>query len=328
MRVLILSQFYAPEPIPKPHELAVGLAEKGHEVVAVTGFPNYPHGSLYEGYHMRPWRWEMRDGIRVLRLPLFPDHSRSSLRRILNYTSFMAVSSFLGPLRSGPVDVIYVWHPPLTIGVPAWLMGLMRRVPFVYGVHDLWPEAVAATGMVRSRRVLSWMSRLEKFVYRRASAITVVSPGYKQNLMGKGVPADKVHVITDWANESIFRPVPPDGALAAEMGMEGRFNVLFGGNMGLAQGLDTVIQAAQRLAHVPEIQFVFAGDGLDRPRIEALVQERGLNNVRFLGRQPLERMPHLCALSDVLLHHFRRDPSLRSASPARFLPTWHVSGPF
>jgi glycosyltransferase involved in cell wall biosynthesis len=212
---------------------------------------------------------------------------------------------------------MYVWHPPLTIGVSAWLIGLMRSIPFVYGVHDLWPEGVEATGMLKSQRLLKWLARLESFVYRRASAIAVVSPGFKSNLVGKGVPPDKVHVLTDWANGSVYRPVPPDGALAEETGMAGRFNVLFGGNMGPAQALTTVLEAAQRLSHIPDVQFVFAGDGVDKARLEDLAQGKGLANVRFLGWQPIEKMPHLYALSDVLLAHFKRDHMFEISIPGK-----------
>jgi colanic acid biosynthesis glycosyl transferase WcaI len=317
MRFLILSHFYAPETIPKPHELAVGLIQKGHEVNVVTGIPNYPHGKFYPGYHLRPWQWEVRDGVRILRVPVVPDHSTSPVRRMLNYLSFMAASSLLGPLGAGKADAMYVWHPPLTVGVSAWVIGLMRRIPFVYGVHDLWPEAVEATGMLTNQRMLGWMGKLERFVYRQASSIAVISPGYKKNLEGKGVPPEKVHVITDWANESIYRPVDPDGALSEQMGMDGRFNVMFGGNMGPSQALGTVIEAAQRLANVPEIQFVFAGDGMEQPRLESMIQEKGLTNVRFLGRQPAETMPHLYANSEVLLAHFRKGPLFEISVPGK-----------
>jgi glycosyltransferase involved in cell wall biosynthesis len=171
--------------------------------------------------------------------------------------------------------------------------------------------------MLKSQRLLKWLAKLEGFVYRHASAIVVISPGFKRSLIGKGVPPDKVHVLTDWANESIYQPVPPDSALAEETGMAGRFNVLFGGNMGPAQALATVLEAAQRLSHIPDVQFVFAGDGVDKARLEALAQEKGLANVRFLGRQPAEKMPHLYALSDVLLAHFKRDPLFEISIPGK-----------
>ena len=262
MRILIHSYFYHPEPIWMPHELAVSLAQRGHQVQVVTGFPSYPHGKLYEGYSQRPWKRETIDGIPVLRLPLMVDHSRSSLRRILSYGSFMASSCVLGTLGIGPADVMYVSHPPLSMGVSAWVMGLMRRIPFVYAVNDLWPEAILATGMVRSNKIISGLRWLERFVYKRASAIITVSPGYRDNLIGKGVPPEKVSVITNWANEEIYRPVEADPALARELGMAGRFNVVFGGNMGLAQNLETVVETADLLKSQEDIQFLFAGDGV------------------------------------------------------------------
>lgn len=317
MRILIHSYFYSPEPITKPHELAVGLAQRGHEVSVITSIPSYPNGAFYPGYRMRLWQRETRDGIPILRLPLMPDHSRSGVRRMLSYTSFMASASALGPFFSGKADVMYVWHPPLTIGISAWTIGLMRRIPFMYGVHDLWPEAIAATGMMSNSLLLKGLGALERFVYRRASAIGVISPGYKKNLINKGVPPEKVTVLSDWANGDTYRPVPPDPVLAKETGMAGRFNVLFGGNMGAAQALTTVIDAAQRLTQHPEIQFVFVGDGLDKPILESLVRERGLGNVRFLDRQPVEQMPHLYALSDVLLAHYKKDPLFEISVPAK-----------
>lgn len=317
MRILILSYFYSPEPIPKPHELAVGLAKRGHEVSVITSIPSYPNGAFYSGYRLRLWQRETRDGIPIVRFPLMPDHSSSGLRRMLSYTSFMVSASLLGPFAARKANVMYVWHPPLTIGVSAWVIGLMRRIPFVYDVRDIWPEAIAATGMMSNPLLLSGLGSLERFVYKRASAIGVISPGYKQNLIGKGVSPEKISVFSDWADGDIYRPVPRDESLAQSTGMSGRFNVLFGGNMGAAQALSTVIEAAQRLTQHKEIQFVFVGDGLERPRLEAQVSEIGLDNVIFLGRKPVEQMPHLYALSDVLLAHYKKDPLFEICVPSK-----------
>ena len=317
MRILIHSYFYHPEPIWMPHELAVSLARRGHQVKAITGFPSYPQGELYDGYKQRPWRRETIDGIPVLRLPLMVDHSRSSLRRIMSYGSFMASSCAMGPLGAGPADVMYVSHPPLSMGVSAWTIGLMRRIPFVYAVNDLWPEAILATGMVRSSKIIAGLRWLERFVYKRAAAIITVSPGYRDNLVGKGVPPEKISVMTNWANEEIYRPVDADPALARELGMAGRFNVVFGGNMGLAQNLETVVEAADLLKSQGDIQFLFAGDGVGRDPLEGMVRERKLDNVRFLGMQPAIQMPHIYALSDVLLAHYKRDPLFEISIPAK-----------
>jgi glycosyltransferase involved in cell wall biosynthesis len=212
---------------------------------------------------------------------------------------------------------MYAEHPPLTIGAAAWVLGRVRRVPFLYGVNDLWPESIEATGMVRSRRLLDWIGHLERFVYRRAGAIAVISPGFKANLVGKGVPVEKVHVIPHWADESLYRPVPSDPRLAEELGMAGRFNLVFAGQLGLAQGLDAVLDAADELSDLPDVQFVLVGDGTDADRLRSAARARGLGNVRFLGRQPAERMPHIFAVSDVLLVHLRDEPLFRITIPSK-----------
>jgi glycosyltransferase involved in cell wall biosynthesis len=293
------------------------LAERGHEVVVITGFPNYPAGKLYPDTHLRLWKWEVLDGIRILRLPLYPDHSRSVLRRVLNYGSFAVAAASLGSVLSGPVEVMFAEHPPLTIGLAAWVIGRLRQVPLLYVVNDLWPESVEATGMVRSRRLLDYIGRLERFVYRRAAAIAVISPGLKANLAGKGVPPEKVHVIPHWADESLYRPVPPDPQLARDLGMAGRFNVVFAGQLGLAQGLDVVLDAGDELSDLPDVQFVLVGDGTDADRLRQAAGQRDLRNVHFLGRQPAARMPGIFAVSDALLVNLRDHPLFRITIPSK-----------
>jgi putative colanic acid biosynthesis glycosyltransferase WcaI len=317
MRVIILSQYYWPEPIPKPHQLAVSLRERGHEVVAVTTVPNYPTGKVYEGYRVRPWQREECDGVSILRVGALPDHSRSAFLRTLNYLTFCVSAGTLGPLLSGPADAMYVWHPPLTIGLSAWMFTLTRGVPFLYGVHDIWPETVQATGMLTNQRLLGVLRRLESFVYRRAAAIGVVSPGFRQNLLGKGVPDEKLHLLPDWADESVYRPVPPDPVLAEKLGMLGKFNVVFGGNLGVLQGLDTMVRAAARLQDLPDIQFVFVGEGTERATAQELVASLGVRNVRFVPAQPTGQMSAIYALAEVLLVHLIRDPLFELSVPAK-----------
>lgn len=317
MRILFLSQWYDPEPSFKGSTLGRVLVTRGHHITALTGFPNYPAGQIYPGYHVRWRQWEQRDGLRVLRVPLYPNHSRSGGKRILNYLSFALAASTIGAALCGPADVMWVYHPPLTVGIPAWWIGLLRRVPFVYEIQDMWPETLAATGMLPSggaAKILGWLAR---FIYARAAAITVISPGFKRNLIAKGVPADKIHVIPNWADEDIYRPVPRDEALGGEHGLCDRFNIMFAGTMGAAQAMDTVLDAAGQLRDVPAVQFVLIGDGIDVERLKQQAAARGLNNVRFIGRQPAERMPHFFAWADALLVHLKRDPLFEITIPSK-----------
>jgi colanic acid biosynthesis glycosyl transferase WcaI len=317
MRVLLLSQMYVPEPDIKIHLLAKDLVTRGHQVVSITGYPNYPQGRIYPGYRQRLWKWEELDGVRVLRLMLYADHSLSAVRRSLNYLSFAATASSLGPVLCGPADVMWVYHPPLTVGIPAWWIGLLRRVPFVYEIQDMWPETVAATGMVSARLAVDWLAKLAQFVYRRAAAITVISPGFKRNLIAKGVPSEKIHVVPNWANEEVYRPVSPEPALADQYELTGRFNIIYGGNLGAAQAMDSVLAAAALLRDLPGIQFVLIGDGVAEAALRQQATEQGLSNVRFIGRQPPERMPYFFALADVLLVHLRRDPLFEITIPGK-----------
>ena len=147
MRFVILSQWCWPEPGFKILSLAQGLVQRGNEATVITGFPNYPQGKVYPGYRIQPWKWEEHEGVRVLRLPLLPYHGRSKFKRAVNCLSFALSASVLGPLLCGSADVMWVYHPPLTIGIPAWWIGLLRRVPFVFEIQDMWPESLTATAM-------------------------------------------------------------------------------------------------------------------------------------------------------------------------------------
>ncbi len=317
MRVLILSQFYDPEPGFKTHLLANGLVSRGHTVTAITGFPNYPSGKLYPGHQIRWRKWEQCDGVRLLRLPLYPNHSHSKIKRGLNYLSFAASASLLGPLLGGSADVMWVYHPPLTVGIPAWWIGLLRQVPFIYNIHDMWPETLAATGMMPSPLVQNTLGYLANWIYRQAAALTVVTPGFKTNLITKGVPAEKIHIIPNWADEDIYRPVPKNSVLAQTVGMKDHFNVVYAGNIGLAQGLNTILDAAQMLQDIPEIQFVLVGGGVDREHLLSQARKIQLTNIRFIDQQPPERMADFLALADVLYMQLRDEPLFRITIPSK-----------
>ena len=208
----------------------------------------------------------------------------------------------MAPILCGPADIIWVYHT-LTLGVAAWWTGLLRRVPFIFDIQDMYPESLSATGIVSSKKLLTAVAKLADFVYNRSSAITVISPGFKENLVTKGVPPSKIHYVPNGVDESIYRPVPRDEMLAQELGMSGRFNVVYGGTFGPPQGLRNVLDAASKLTDLPDVQFVLIGDGLERKDLENELAARHLSNVRLLPRQPEHRMPSIYALADSLLVH-------------------------
>ncbi len=307
MRVLILSHYFWPEPIPKPRELAEALRAEGHSVEVVTGFPNYPEGTLYPGYNLSLFSREDIAGIAVRRTYMYPDHGKSLVGRLLNYASFM-ISGILGGVAAAPFDVLYVWHPPLSIGVTAAVIGFLRRRPFVYDVQDIWPESAIASGFLRPGRIARWMAVLERLVYGWAGHILVVTDGAKANLQGKGVPGEKITVVPHWYDDKDIRSIGP-GARTEVRSREGwhdRFVVMFAGNLGMMQGLDTIIRACAAFPPESNLLVVFVGDGSDRKRLEGLVRELAVEDrVRFLGRVPSSEMGGYFAAADALLVHLR-----------------------
>jgi len=325
MRILILSIYHDPEPIPKTGDLARELQRRGHHVTVVTAFPHYPSGQLYPGYRLRPWMWEIRDGVPTLRTFIYPYHGVHAGLRMLNYVSWM-LSSMAAVWLAPPCDVIYVWHPPLTVGVTAWVLSKLKRAPFVYDVQDLWPESALASGLMRPGMLVSLLYRLADWVYARADRILVVSAAAASHLAARGVPAGKVTVATHWVNDAAFAaPVGRD--VRGELGVNGRFVVMFAGNLGLVQGLETAIDAAALLRVDSGIVLVFVGDGSDRQRLEGLARERGLTNVIFAGRHPATEMPAFLSAADVLLVHLRRSEIADHAIPAKILSYFAASRP-
>lgn len=302
MRVLILSQHFDPEPITRPMDVARGLAARGHAAEVLTGLPNYPQGRLYPGYRMRLLQREVLDSIPVTRVILYPSHSKSSLARIASYGSFM-ISSVFGSLFTGPCDVIYVRHPPLTIGVSAWLIGLIKRAPIVYDVQDIWPESGIWSGMLRNPALIGVLRGLERFVYKRASHLLVVTEAARQNLIGKGVASEKVSIASQLIDEKSFAAPNPARVLEVQKAYDltGGFTVMFAGNIGLVQGLDAAIDAALLLKDEPSVRFVLVGGGVDRDRLVHKAAALKLANVTFIEQRSEAEMPDFMAAADVML---------------------------
>ncbi|MCG8295056.1 glycosyltransferase family 4 protein [Pseudomonas entomophila] len=316
VRVLLLTQWFDPEPTFKGIVFARELLAQGFDVEVVTGFPNYPGGKLYPGYKVRLLQREVIDGVKVTRLPLYPSHGQSGIGRILNYASFAATSLFYGLFGARRPDVIYAYHPPLTVGMSAALIRLFRRVPVVYDIQDMWPDTLRATGMFSNEKALALVSRICDWVYRRVDQVVVLSPGFKRLLIERGVPAQKIDIIYNWcAEDTISTPQAPRPAGFPD---DSSFRVLFAGNMGKAQALDAVIEAASLLqARAANVTLVFLGGGVEVPRLQALVRERLLDNVVFLPGVPMTEVGAYLANADALMVHLKRDPLFSITIPSK-----------
>lgn len=318
MRILMLTQWFDPEPTFKGLAFAKELVRLGHEVEVLTGFPNYPGGKLYDGYKIRLLQRENVDGISVLRVPLYPSHDCSALGRIANYLSFAFSAAFIGALSVKPADIMYVYHPPATVGFAAFVISMVRRIPFVYDIQDLWPDTLAATGMLNNRGILSLIDSGCRFIYRQAAKIVVLSPGFKEMLVTRGVSAKKIEVVYNWCNEVDIHRIETATGLDEKFGLAGRFNIVFAGTMGKAQALEAVLDAAKIVGiSLPRIQFVFVGGGIEVERLKQRALDLGLPNVLFLPRMPMQEIGSVLRRADVLLVHLRDDPLFKITLPSK-----------
>jgi colanic acid biosynthesis glycosyl transferase WcaI len=207
---------------------------------------------------------------------------------------------------------------PATIGLPATILKWLRRIPFVYNIQDLWPDTILSTEIFKNNIGLRILHSLCNFVYRRSAKITVIAAGMKKKLIERGVPAEKIEIIYNWCDIQLICREDRDENLAKQLGFTGKFNVVFAGNMGKAQALETVIEAAGLLRYdIPDIQFVFIGSGVDVDKLKSLSQKKDLNNVLFLPRRPLSEIGHVLRLADVLLVHLRKDPLFAITIPSK-----------
>lgn len=315
MRILYLTQWFEPEPMVKGITFARALADRGHEVEVVTGFPNYPTGKLYPGYRLALYQREVMDGVVVHRLPLYPSHDGSSWRRILNYLSFFLSAAIFCAFKARRFDVIYA-YPPITVGLAAAFAGWAGRRPFVLDIQDLWPDSVVKSGMPGTGRMAGILHVICNFVYRRSARILSQSRGIKARLIERGTPQDKIDVVYNWADEAAAAPT---GACDLKRyGFGGKFNVVYGGNLGRVQGLDTVVRAAAlAVARVPNLQLLLIGDGIEGENLRALVRNLGADNVRIEPGIPRSQIGDVFDAADVLVLHLWDDPLFEITIPQK-----------
>jgi len=325
MKILLVTQWFEPEPTFKGLLFAKSLRDAGHEVEVLTGFPNYPGGLVYDGYKLSFYQREVMDGIVVHRAPLFPSHDFSGIKRALNYLSFALSSFIVGLLKTRKLDVIYGYHPPLTTPLSCLMLSALKRVPLVVDVQDLWPDTLSATGMIKNKMVLSLVNVLCNLVYRKAAKVVVLSPGFRYRLVSRGVPEEKIVVIYNWCNEpAIEKPV----ASEVRLPQNGKISILFAGNLGTAQGLPSIISAAEHLKNmnVPA-NIVFLGDGVAKQKAIESASSKELENVFFLPRVPMSQVGGILSSADVLLVHLNHDELFRITIPSRTQASLAVGKP-
>lgn len=316
MKILLLTQWFDPEPTFKGLAFAKELKRQGHEVQILTGFPNYPGGKIYDGYKLKLYQREEIEGISILRVALYPNHDSSALKRIFNYISFAFMAMIFGIFATKKADVIYAYHPPLTVGIAAIFIKFFRRTPIVYDIQDMWPDTLKATGMLNNNKILNLIGSVCKLAYRFVDHIVVLCPGFKKLLTERGVPEEKISIIYNWCDEQSLTQAQPV-KIEYQQIMQNKFNIVFAGNMGKAQALDSILDVAKRVQDIQDIQFVFVGGGTETERLKQRLSTENISNIVFIPRMPMAEVGGVLELSDLLLVHLKKDPLFEITVPSK-----------
>jgi glycosyltransferase involved in cell wall biosynthesis len=329
MHILFLTHYFPPEvnaPASRTFENAKRWVKARHKVTVITCVPNHPRGITYPGYKNRLYQWEEIGGIRVLRVFTYLSPNEGFIKRTANYVSYMISAILLSPLVRG-VDIVVSTSPQFFCGMAGYFVSRLKRRKWVLEIRDLWPESIVTVGAIKQRKVIGFLEGLERFLYRHANRIISLTRAFKDHIMKKGVPEERISIITNGADLEMYKPLPRHNAVSAEFGLDDKFVASYIGTHGMAHALGTVLKAGKVLENEKRILFVLVGDGAER---EALLKEKErmeLDNVLMLPQQPKEKMPGFLAASDVSMILLKKDDLFKTVIPSKMFEAMAMERP-
>ena len=321
MKICIFTNHFYPEDF-KVNDIAFELAKQGYDITVLTAIPDYPKGKFFEGYSLFKRRRELVNGVNVIRLPIIPRGKGGAIRLVLNYVSYFFCLSIFTFFHSffHTYDRIFVHlTSPFFIGVCARKMARQQKIPLLFWVLDLWPESLISAGGISNPLIIKSQIRMVQKVYNQCDKILISSRGFEKSICEKGDYKDKLVYFPNWAEEvKGAAPIDFDIKEIKPFGEENTFIILFAGNIGEAQNLDTVMEAAKLLKEHKQVKFVFVGDGRRREHLQNLVKEYELEEtVFFPGRFPIETMPVFMKAASVLLFSLKDELCFNLTVPAK-----------
>lgn len=317
MKILVVCQYYYPEPF-RISDICEELVKLGHEVTVLTGVPNYPEGEVYKGYQNGEHRDEIINGVHVIRSYTIP-RKKGSLYRLLNYYSYAVSSSLMvllnkvKPTNGGEFDIVFVNQlSPVMMAYAGMLYSWKHKKKLLLYCLDLWPESLAAGGIKQNSIIYKFFNKISGHIYRSCDHIIVTSYSFIDYLSGKyHIDKNRISYLPQYA-EDIFSDIKPMKDKDGD-----KINLVFAGNTGKVQSVQTVIEAAEILRENQKILFHIVGGGTDLARLQAMVEQKGLTNVIFYGRRPIEEMPKFYAMADAMLVTLAKDPLLSLTLPGK-----------
>ncbi len=330
MKILYISQYFPPEmgaPSARVFELSRRWVQQGHSVTVLTGFPHHPTGKIPPQYRQHIFKREDNSGIRIVRTYVYPTANRGFFKRILSYLSFMFSAILIGTWTTGKPDVVVATSPQFFVAIAGYVVSRLKRRPFVFEVRDLWPESIVQLGQLKNRWLIGLLEKIEVFLYHRAARIVVVAEASVPILIEKGIPREKIAIIKNGVDLTLFNPEKHQPDLPATLGLEGKFVVSYIGTMGLSHALDKVLETARILQEHQDIHFLLIGEGAEKPNLLRQKKELGLRNVTFLDQIDKERLPYYYRMSDVVLVTLRGLPLFRCVIPSKIFEIMAMARP-
>lgn len=322
VRILFISDNFPPEvnaPASRTYEHCRHWARAGHFVTVITCAPNFPKGKVFSGHRNALWSVEHIDGIRVVRVWSYITANEGFVRRVIDHVSFM-VSATVASLFVGRQDVVIATSPQFFAACAGWIVGALKRCPFIFELRDIWPESIKAVGVMGDSWIFRRLEKLEMFLYRRATRIVAVTHSFRRSLVARGIDGRKIDVVTNGVEPSQFSPRPKDGDLILDLGLDGYFVAGYIGTHGLAHGLDTLLDAAailQKCEGGTPVRMLFLGDGAAKAHLKARAKAMGLRNTLFLDSVPKSEVSRCWSLLDVSIIHLKGDDLFSTVIPSK-----------
>lgn len=319
MKILFLTENFPPEmnaAATRVFERACYWVKWGHDVTVITCAPNFPMGKIFEGYENKWYQVESMAGIKVIRVKTYMSPNSGTLKRILDFTSFM-VTGFIASLFQEKPDVVAATSPQFFTAVAGWAVGLVRRVPFVFELGDLWPASITAVGAMNENLFLQIMEKLEIFLYRQSECVAALTGSFKKDLVKRNIPPEKIAVVINGVDISRYGRRGKDEELLEKYNLTGKFVIGYIGTHGMAHALENVLHAAELIRENHNIVFMFVGPGAAREGLIELKKKLNLDNVLFIPAQAKEKMPDYWSICDMALVHLKNTPVFESVIPSK-----------
>jgi glycosyltransferase involved in cell wall biosynthesis len=329
MHILFLTHYFPPEvnaPASRTYEHCKRWVSEGHKVTIVTCVPNHPGGRIYPGYRNRLFQKEDKDQIEVIRLWTYLAPNKGFLKRSINFMVFMLMAILAIPLMQ-KADVVISTSPQFFCGMAGFFVSRLKRIPWILEIRDLWPDSILAVGAIENKSIIKLLEYMELFAYRKADKIVALTMAFKNHMVAKGIAADKIEIITNGVDLSLFRALPRNNDLSEKLKLDGKFVVSYFGTHGMAHGLETVLKAANTLENQSSILFLLAGDGAERDRLLALRDKMKLKNVMMLSQLPKEKMPYLLAASDACMVLLIKNDLFKTVIPSKIFEAMAMRRP-